>query len=189
MNRSTATLMDTSWREWTALNILVVTKDCKVDVEITARIQTASCAIGRLRERVFDCRNLIVEIKLIVYIHCVIHLMIDDSETWTLYRYHISSSEPSTDHLRYFFNIRWDHLITNDEVLDLTHTTDVEITLITNRLPWLGHVALMPDERSIKALLYGEESSRRVGRPFLRFKGILNDIWWAEQYSRRGETL
>ena len=62
-------------------------------------------------------------------------------------------------------------------MLDLTHTTDVEITLITNRLPWLGHVALMPDERSIKALLYGEESSRRVGRPFLRFKGILNDIY------------
>ena len=54
-------------------------------------------------------------------------------------------------------------------MLDLAHTTDVEITLITNRLPWLGHVALMPDERSIKALLYGEESSRRVGRPFLRF--------------------
>ena len=29
-----------------------VTKDCKVDVKINARIQTASCAIGRLRERV-----------------------------------------------------------------------------------------------------------------------------------------
>lgn len=109
MNRSTATLMDTSWREWTALNILVVTKDCKVDVEITARIQTASCAIGRLRERVFDCRNLIVEIKLIVYIQCVIHLMIDDSETWTLYRYHISSSEPSTKNI-------WDIFLTSDEI-------------------------------------------------------------------------
>lgn len=109
MNRSTATLMDTSWREWTALNILVVTKDCKVDVEITARIQTASCAIGRLRERVFDCRNLIVEIKLIVYIQCVIHLMIDDSETWTLYRYHISSSEPSTKNI-------WDIFLTSDEL-------------------------------------------------------------------------
>ena len=60
-------------------------------------------------------------------------------------------------------------------MLDLAHTTDVEITLITNRLPWLGHVALMPDERSIKALLYGEESSRRVGRPFLRFKGMIFD--------------
>lgn len=109
MNRSTATLMDTSWREWTALNILVVTKDCKVDVEITARIQTASCAIGRLRERVFDCRNLIVEIKLIVYIQCVIHLMVDDSETWTLYRYHISSSEPSTKNI-------WDIFLTSDEI-------------------------------------------------------------------------
>ena len=76
-----------------------VTKDCKVDVKITARIQTASCAIGRLRERVFDCKNLTVEIKLKVYIQCVIHLMIDDSETWTLYRYHISSSELSNDNI------------------------------------------------------------------------------------------
>lgn len=38
-----------------------VTKDCKVDVEISARIQTASYAIGRLREKVFDCRNLTVD--------------------------------------------------------------------------------------------------------------------------------
>ena len=44
-----------------------VTKDCKLDDEITARTQAASCAMGRLRDRVFDCRDLTVETKLKVY--------------------------------------------------------------------------------------------------------------------------
>ena len=32
-----------------------VTKDCKLDEEITAQIRAASCAMGRLGDRVFDC--------------------------------------------------------------------------------------------------------------------------------------
>ena len=42
----------------------------------------------------------------------------------------------------------------------------------------MGHVARMPDERPVKALLYGEleEGSRKVGRPFLRYKDTLKDI-------------
>ena len=42
----------------------------------------------------------------------------------------------------------------------------------------MGHVARMPDVRPVKALLYGvlEEGSRRVGRPFLRYKDTLKDI-------------
>ena len=66
-----------------------VTKDCKLDDEITARIQAASCAMERLRDRVFDCRDLTVETKLKVYNQCIIQLMMYGSETWTLYRHHI----------------------------------------------------------------------------------------------------
>ena len=44
-----------------------VTKDCKLDEEITARIQAASCVMGRLRDRAFDCRDLTVETKLKVH--------------------------------------------------------------------------------------------------------------------------
>ena len=42
----------------------------------------------------------------------------------------------------------------------------------------MGHVARMPDEQPVKALLYGvlEEGSRRVGRPLLRYKDTLKDI-------------
>ena len=81
-------------------------------------------------------------------------------------------------YLRSILNIRWDHFITNDEVLDLANTTDIEITLISSRLRWLGNVARMPDWRPVKALPYGElaEGCRRVGLSFLRFEDTLKDI-------------
>jgi len=60
-----------------------VTKDCKVDTEITARIQ------------------------------CVIPLMIYGHETLTLYNDHINPlSTVQQRHLRSILNIRWDHFIT-----------------------------------------------------------------------------
>ena len=81
-------------------------------------------------------------------------------------------------YLRSILNIRWDHFITNDEVLDLANTTDIEITLISSRLRWLGNVARMPDGPPVKALPYGElaEGCRRVGLSFLRFEDALKDI-------------
>ena len=57
-----------------------VTKGCKLDEEITARIQAASCAMGRLRDRGFDCRDLTVETKLKVYNQFIMPLMIYGSE-------------------------------------------------------------------------------------------------------------
>ena len=54
----------------------------------------------------------------------------------------------------------------------------------------MGHVAHMPDERPVKALLYGvlEEGSRRVGRPLLRYKDTLKNIFSsAELLSEHGE--
>ena len=60
-----------------------VTKDCKVDAGITARIQ------------------------------CVIPLMIHGSEILTLYNHHITPLRTVQQrHLRSIPNIRWDHFIT-----------------------------------------------------------------------------
>ena len=126
-----------------------VTKDCKLDDEITARIQAASCAMGRLRDRVFDCRDLTVETKLKVYNQCIIPLMLYGSETWTLYHHHIKLLRTIQQrHLRSILKIRWDYFITNDEVLNHARSTDIEIILVRNRLRWLGHVARMPDVRA-----------------------------------------
>ena len=67
-----------------------VTKDCKVYVEITGRILAASCAIRRLREMVFDDRDLTVETNLKVSVQSVRHPSNDlwYGETCTLYRPH-----------------------------------------------------------------------------------------------------
>ena len=156
-----------------------VTKDCKLDDEITARTQAASRAMGRLRDRVFDCRDLTVETKLKVYNQCIIPLMMYGSETWTLYRHHIKLLRTIQQrHLRSILKIKWDHFITNDEVLDHAKSTDIEIILVRNRLRWMAHVARMPNVRPVNAFLYGvlEVGSRRVGCPFLRYKDTLKDI-------------
>ena len=57
-----------------------VTKGCKLDEEITVRIQAASCVMRRLRDRVFDCRDLTIETKLKVYNQYIIPLMMYGSE-------------------------------------------------------------------------------------------------------------
>jgi len=44
--------------------------------EIHARIQSASCAFGRLRKRVFDRRELTVKTKVKVYDQCIIPLLV-----------------------------------------------------------------------------------------------------------------
>ena len=126
---------------------------------------------GEAQGQGFWLRRLTVETKLKVYNQYVIPLMMYGSETWTLYRHHIKLLRTIQQwQLRSILKIRWDHFITNDEVLDRAESMDIEIILIRNRLRWMDHVASMPDEWPVKALFYGvlEEVSRKVGRPFLR---------------------
>ena len=68
--------------------------------------------------------------------------------------------------------IKWDHFISNEEVLKRSGTEDIEVMLVRSRLRWLGHVCRMDDNRPQKQFLYGElaSGSRPVGRPKLRFK-------------------
>ena len=98
-------------------------------------MQAASCAMGSLRDRVFDCRDLSVATKLIkVYDRYVIPQMVYGS--CMLLR------AAQQRHLRSI--LKWDHFITNDEVLVRANSTDIETILIMTRLRWLGYVARMP---------------------------------------------
>ena len=82
--------------------------------------------------------------------------MMYGSETWTPYRHLIKLLRTIQQRrLRSILKIRSDHFIINGEVLDRAKSTDIEIILIRNRLRWMGHVARMPDEWPVKALLYG----------------------------------
>ena len=89
---------------------------------------------------------------------------------WTLYCHHMKLLRiVQRRHLRSALKIKWDHYITNGEVLNRAKSADFEVTLIKNRLHWIGRVVRMPEERPLKALLYGELAydSRKIGRPLL----------------------
>lgn len=61
--------------------------------------------------------------------------------------------------------------ITNEEVLDCDKSEDLEITLVRNSLRWVGDVAHLPVDRSVKMVLYGKlvDGSRKLGLPFLGY--------------------
>ena len=105
--------------------------------------------------------------------------MMYGSETWTLFHHHIKFLRTvQQKHLRSILKIKWDHFITNDEVLDRSKSTDIVVTLIRSRWHWIGHVAHMPNVWPVKAILYGElaEGSRRVDYPLLRYNDTIKDI-------------
>ena len=49
--------------------------------EIHVRIKSAYCAFGRLRKRMFDCRELTVKTKVKVKDQCIIPLLLNGSVT------------------------------------------------------------------------------------------------------------
>ena len=150
-----------------------VTNDCSMKDYLTARIQTTSCAFGRLRHRVFDSHDLTYLTKVKVYNQCLMPLLMYGSETWTLnYQQVRQLRTVQQRHLRRILKIKWDHYISNEEALARACVEDIEILLVRSRLRWLGHVSRMEDDRPVKSLLYGEltEGTRPVGRPKLRYK-------------------
>ena len=131
-----------------------------LDTEITVRIQAASSAVGRLRERMFCCRELSLEI-------------------WALYRRQIKKLRTIQQRpLRSILKVKWYNYITNDEVLDRAMAEDIENILIRNRLCWVGQIVRLPDDRPTKVLLYGQlaQGSRKTGRALLRYKDTIKDI-------------
>ena len=77
------------------------------------------------------------------------------SETWTLYQHEVRQLRTIQQrHLRLILKIKWDHFISNEEVLKLAGTEDIEVLFVRSRLRWLGHVCRMDDNRPQKQLLY-----------------------------------
>ena len=132
-----------------------VSSDCSMKEELVFRIQTTSCAFGRLRKRVFDSHDLTASTKLSVYNRCLMPLLMYGSETWTLYQHEVRQLRTIQQrHLRLILKIKWDHFISNEEALKRAGTEDIEVLFVRNRLRWLGHVCRMDDNRPQKQLLY-----------------------------------
>ena len=77
--------------------------------------------------------------------------------------------------LRSILKIRWFDFVANEEVLAKSDVVYIEVLLAQSRLPWLGHVSRMKDNRTCKRLLYGSRSIA-IGRPKLRFKDNCKSI-------------
>ena len=94
-------------------------------------------------------------------------------KTWTLYQHQVRKlSTIQQQYLPLILKIKWDHFVSNEEVLRHVGVKDTELKLVRNRLRWLGHICRMDDNRPVKALLHSElfHGSRRVGRPYIGFK-------------------
>ena len=151
----------------------ILSKDSNLKDELTTRIQATSCAYGRLKERVFNNRDLTTRTKVTVFNQCLMPILLYGSETWTLYAHEVKQLRTVQQrHLRNIMRIKWDDFVSNEEVLKRSNSTDVEVILAKNRLRWLGHVARMDSSRTVKQLFYGElvQGNRPIGRPRLRYK-------------------
>ena len=130
-----------------------IVNDCSLDKQLSARIQSASVAFGRLHERLWNKYNIKLVTKCQVY-HAIIQY---SSETYTLYKRHIQRlSQIHLCHLRAIPGIRWSDWVTNNEVLQRADMPSIEAMLLSRQLTWTGHVVRMNDTRLPKALLYGE---------------------------------
>ena len=113
-----------------------------------------------MRKRVFDSHDLTASTKLSVYKQCLMPLLMYGSETWTLHQHEVGQLRTiQRRHLRLILKIKWDHFISNEELLKRAGTEDIEVMLVRSRLRWLGHVCRMDDNRPQKQLLYGELAS------------------------------
>jgi hypothetical protein len=70
-----------------------ISSDGTLDKEIAARIQKASQALGRLRTKVLQHKDIRLSTKLKVYNAIVLPSLLYGCETWTLYRRHIKKLE------------------------------------------------------------------------------------------------
>ena len=89
-------------------------------------------------------------------------LLLYGSETWPLYLKHVKQFRIIQQrHLRSILSIKWNHFVSNEEVLERANVLDIEIKLLKNRLRasvarWMCHISRMNDTKPVKALPFGE---------------------------------
>ena len=127
----------------------------------------------------FDSHDLSTDTKVKVYNQCLMPLLLYGSETWTLYHHQVRQLRTIQQrHLRVIMKIKWDHYVSDEEVLSQADVEDIELKLVRNRLRWLDHASRMDNDRPVKAFLYSElvNGTRPVGRPKLRYKDTCKKV-------------
>jgi hypothetical protein len=67
--------------------------------------------------------------------------------------------------LREILLVKWTDGVTNEEVLRRAGMPSIEVMLRKARLSWLGHIARMGEERTVKRLFGQMTGGRKVGKP------------------------
>ena len=126
----------------------ILTRDCKDDEDVKARIDAASGAFGALRKSVFSNASICLEAKRLVYEGLILAILLYGSESWCL-------TESSFDKLRAFHARctramcrvdQWHthkHRITTDELLERLDLKHVDSYVTKWQLQWTGHVMRM----------------------------------------------
>ena len=147
-----------------------------IDDEVNSRIAKASSAFGRLKDNVWERRGISLSTKLKVCRAVILTTLLYGSESWTVYSRHARQlNHFHMTCLRRLLRIKWQDKIPDTEVLSRTNLPSIHTLLQKVQVRWAGHVALMPDTRLPKQLLYGElrEGKRSRGCPRKRFKDSL----------------
>ena len=114
---------------------------------IKTRISKASSAYGRLQERVWKPHGIKLNTKIKVYRATVLTTLLYGAETWTCYRRHVKMLDAfHMRHLRCLMGIKWQDMITNNEVLQRAKMDGIEAKLMRAQLRWVGHVQRMSND-------------------------------------------
>lgn len=146
--------------------------------EIERRLQGASIAYSKLRQRVFENPVLQVNTKLKVYKAVIVPTLLYASETWATYSTDIKVLENyHMRKLRELLMIKWSDKRTNNSVYQQAKMSSLESMIVKNRLRWAGHLVRMPNHRLPKQILYAEleNGKRSQGGQRKRFKDCLKD--------------
>lgn len=149
-----------------------------IDVEVTARINAAAQAFGRLYTRVWKPHNLSLKTKLLVYNTVVLSTLLYAAETWTVHKRHLNRL--NSFHLRCLRSITrtsWKDKVPNEQILDQTNMKSIEDMLRIKRLRWAGHISRMTNEKIPKQVAFSQlaKGKRLQVKPKKRWSDILKE--------------
>ena len=135
--------------------------------EVKERIAKASQAFRALKEPVSRDKNLSLATKRLVYKAVVLATLLYESEMWTTKRDAVRKLEVFHNRcLRGILGIsamqqRMEHISSVQVAKRCLMEESLEDMVITRRLCWLGHVAMMSEDRIPKKVLFGWLPQRR----------------------------
>ena len=144
----------------------VLTRDCKDNADVEARINSASHAFGSLRKCLFTSTKISFDVKKTVYEGLILAILLYGAEHWCL-------TEKLFSRLRIFhsrcvramcrvsrLHTRTHHIRTSD-LLERVGLLPIDAYITRRQLRWLGHVTRMGSERLPRKMLTSWIRERR----------------------------